>query len=129
MTTSSDRITAFTNDIDYLSDAPADDTNARAIMTAIHDLAQYIAACAARQLRPDYPFSPAFLDDDSDYLPAALALLDDLMIAATNDSAPLACDALIDRIFRDDLMLTIDHHYSDLPLDAPCDLPIRDQSL
>jgi hypothetical protein len=98
-------------------------------MTAIRDLAAYIAASADRKLAADYPsdFYIAFLDDDSDYLPAALDLMRDLMLALTDDDPDIACTTLLARIIRDDPMMTDDAiRYSELPLDAPCDLPIRD---
>jgi hypothetical protein len=96
-------------------------------MTAMRDLATYIANSANYKLRPDYPFNTAFLDDDSDYLPAALDMMNDLMIALTDDDPEIACTDLIARIERDDFMITESStRYSDLPLDAPCDLPIRD---
>jgi len=99
-------------------------------MTAMRDLADYISASAATKLTyPDrFPdFHIAFLDDDSDYLPAALDMMTELMRALTDDNPDDACDALIARIERDDTMLTDDAtRYSDLPLDAAIDLPIRD---
>lgn len=101
-------------------------------MTAMRDIARYIADAADHTLTlptrfPDTPFYIAFLDDDSDYMPAALDMMRDLMHALTDDNPDDACTELIARIERDDTMLTDDHtHYSELPLDAPCDLPIRD---
>lgn len=100
-------------------------------MTAMRDLAQYIADAANYQLTTiadQYPnFYIAFLDDDSDYLPAALDMMRDLMTALTDDNPDDASTALLDRIRRDDTMITDDStKYSDLPLDAPCDLPIID---
>lgn len=99
-------------------------------MTAMRDLARYIADSADRQLDQltTYPdFYCAFLDDDSDYLPAALDMMRDLMTALTDDEPDDAATALIDRIQRNDTMITDDHtRYTDLPLDAPCDLPFAD---
>lgn len=94
-------------------------------MRAMRDLARYIADSADHQLRAtDHP---AFLDDNSDYLPAALELMRDLMIALTDDDADIASSALIARIAADQSMITNDDiRYSELPLDAPCDLPIID---
>lgn len=101
-------------------------------MTAMRDLSRYIADAADHALSlpttyPDTPFYIAFLDDNSDYLPAALDMMRDLMIALTDDNPDDAATALIARIAADDHMLTDDSlRYSDLPLDAPCDLPIID---
>lgn len=99
-------------------------------MTAMRDLAAYIADSASTKLTypTRYPtFHIAFLDDDSDYLPAALDMMRDLMTALTDDDPDIACDALLARITRDDMMITEPStRYSDLPLDAPCDLPIAD---
>lgn len=99
-------------------------------MTAMRDLATYIAASADRKLADltTYPnFYCAFLDDDSDYLPAALDMMRDLMTALTDDDPDDAATALLDRIRRDDFMITEPTtRYSDLPLDAPHDLPIID---
>lgn len=98
-------------------------------MTAMRDLSAYIASSADRALArlTTYPdFYCAFLDDDSDYLPAALDMMRDLMTALTDDDPDIAATALIARITRDDTMITDDAtRYSDLPLDAPCDLPIQ----
>jgi hypothetical protein len=100
-------------------------------MTAMRDLATYIADAANSRLTTeltDYPtFYCAFLDDDSDYLPAALDMMTELMTALTDDDPDDAAIALIDRIRRNDTMITLpDYHYTDLPLDAPCDLPFAD---
>ena len=99
-------------------------------MTAMRDLAAYIADNATRRLNDitRYPdFYCAFLDDDSDYLPAALDMMRDLMTALTDDNPDDASTALITRICNDDFMITEPTtRYSDLPLDAPNDLPIRD---
>lgn len=54
-------------------------------------------------------------------------MMRDLMTALTDDDPDDAAIALLDRIRRDDTMITDDHtRYSDLPLDAPHDLPIID---
>jgi hypothetical protein len=98
-------------------------------MTAMRDLANYIAASADRKLDPNYPdiFYIAFLDDDSDYLPAALDMMRELMLALTDDDPDDASTALLARIIRNDTMLTDDStRYTDLPLDAPADLPFAD---
>jgi hypothetical protein len=97
-------------------------------MTAMRDLATYIADTATTKLNRDLDtFYCAFLDDDSDYLPAALDMMRDLMTALTDDFPTDACAALLDRITRDDYMITEPTtRYSDLPLDAACDLPIID---
>ena len=101
--------------------------NTTRCMTAMRDLATYIAASCDRRLAPDYPFNRAFLDDDSDYLPAALDMMRDLMTALSDDLFDDACDALIARIAADDMMITEPTiRYTDLPLDAPCDLPFAD---
>lgn len=100
-------------------------------MTAMRDLARYIADAADYELDPEraarYPnFYCAFLDDDSDYMPAALDMMRDLMTALTDDDPDDASTALLERIARDDHMITEPTiRYSELPLDAPCDLPIR----
>lgn len=104
-----------------------DNTNAIRCMTAMRDLALYIADAAAYRLTADYPFRTAFLDDDCDYMPAALDMMNDLMIALSSDYAELACDELISRIESDAPMISCpDIKYSDMPLDAPNDLPIID---
>lgn len=97
-------------------------------MTAMRELAQYIADSATNELNSKYPdFYCAFLDDDSDYLPAALDMMNDLMIALSSDDPDIAAIELIKRIRNDDYMITCpDNRYSELPLDAPCSLPIRD---
>lgn len=99
-------------------------------MTAMRDLATYIADNATRRLDDTtrYPnFYCAFLDDHSDYLPAALDMMRDLMTALTDDDPDDAATALLDRIRRDDFMINEPTtRYSDLPLDAPADLPIID---
>lgn len=110
-----------------MTTTPNDSTASIICMTAMRDLASYIADSANYKLRDDYPFRPAFLDDDSDYLPAALDMMRDLMTALSDDDSDIACANLIARISRDDFMITEPTtRYSDLPLDAPCDLPIRD---
>lgn len=97
-------------------------------MTAMRDLARYIADNADYELNNPHPnFYCAFLDDDSDYMPAALDMMRDLMTALTDDDPDDAATALLDRIRRNDTMITDDHtRYTDLPLDAPCDLPFAD---
>lgn len=128
---------AFLDDISARIDARTDDPksahdmpNLIRCMTAMRDLASYIANSAAHKLESidKYPdFYPAFLDDDSDYLPAALDMMNDLMIALSSDDPDIAADALIDRIQNDDMMISCpDIRYSELPLDAPHDLPIID---
>lgn len=108
-----------------------DQTANRTAMIALRDLATYIANSATYQLDilpARYPdtFYCAFLDDDSDYLPAALDMMRDLMTALTDDNPDTASRDLLDRIARDDFMITEPTtRYSDLPLDAPCDLPIQ----
>lgn len=124
-------MTNFNDDLTALINAHADrdddPTDARICMTAMRDIAASIAASADRTLAADYPFRIAFLDDDSDYLPAALDMMRDLMTALTDDYAELACTALLDRIRRNDTMIHDDFTtYTDLPLDAPCDLPFAD---
>jgi hypothetical protein len=100
-------------------------------MTAFRDIAQYLTNAANRELNRDPQraanFYCAFLDDDSDYMPAALDLMNDLMTALTDDDPDDAATALLARIERDDTLITEPSiRYSELPLDAPCDLPIRD---
>src|SRR5574339_165235 len=120
-------MTNFNDDLTSLIDAHRNDdtidsTAARICMTAMRDLADAISHSANRRLADDYPFRIAFLDDDSDYMPAALDMMRDLMIALADDYAELACAAILDRITRDDAMITDNSiTYSDLPLDAPCD--------
>lgn len=95
-------------------------------MTAMRDLATYIARAAQYEL--DSPYDNlycAFLDDDSDYMPAALDMMRELMTALTDDDPDDASTALLARITRDDTLMHDDFtRYSQLPLDAPCDLPI-----
>jgi hypothetical protein len=100
-------------------------------MTAMRDLADYISDCAQNELSSQYAnFYCAFLDDDSDYLPAALDMMRDLMTALTDDDPDDAATALLDRIRRDDFMITEPTiRYSDLPLDADIDLPIADMNI
>lgn len=140
MTTPNDAIAShYATRNDFLASIPArtdDPTSAHDMpnlircMTAMRDLAAYIANAASYKLdRIDtYPdFFPAFLDDDSDYLPAALDMMNDLMLALSCDDPDIAADELIARIERDEPMIcTPDISYSDLPLDAPCDLPFID---
>lgn len=97
-------------------------------MTAMRDLARYIADAAQSELDNPYPdFYCAFLDDDSDYMPAALDMMNDLMLALTYDDPDHAARILIDRITRDEHSITApDARYSEFALDAACDLPIRD---
>jgi len=99
-------------------------------MTAMRDIAAYILHNAQRQLdmRADYPdFYCAFLDDDSDYLPAALDMMNDLMIALTDDNPDIASAELLSRITRDDFLMTESStRYSELPLDANIDLPFAE---
>lgn len=96
-------------------------------MTALRDCALSIADAASRRLEPDYPFRIAFADDDSDYIPAALDMMTELMRALADDYSSDECDKLIERIRNDDMMLTDDNtRYSDLPLDIALDLPFHD---
>lgn len=101
-------------------------------MTAMRDLADYISDRASSMLDDSMPddFYCAFLDDDSDYLPAALDMMRELMTALTDDDPDDAATALRARMIADDTMITDPHtRYSDLPLDIDIDpdlLPIRD---
>jgi hypothetical protein len=118
---------------DYAMTNQPNHPDLRLTMTAMRDLAQYIADSAthALALRDTYPsFYCAFLDDDSDYLPAALDMMRDLMTALTDDDPDDAATALLDRIRRNDTMITDDAtRYNELPLDAPCDLPFAPDPL
>lgn len=105
----------------------------RLCMTAMRDLANYIAASAEHklELRNRYAdtFYCAFLDDDSDYLPAALDMMNELMTALTDDDPDDAATALLERIRHNDTMITDDStRYADLPLDCATDLPICDDA-
>lgn len=106
-----------------------DQTDLRFIMTEFRDLARHLADAADYQLKSPYTISNtfycAFLDDDSDYKPAALDMMRELMTALTDDTPDTAATELLARIQRDDTMLTEPTlHYSELPLDAPTNLPI-----
>ncbi len=99
-------------------------------MTAMRDLAQYIADRANEKLAlpSDTIRYCAFLDDDSDYLPAALDMMNELMTALTDDNPDDAAAALMRRIYNDDYMITDDATcYTDLPLDLDLDLPFADE--
>lgn len=119
----------------------APSTNNIRAMIAFRELALYLAANADHQLdrirtHPNI-FRAAFLDDDSDYIPAAIDMMNALTSALTADDSELECDILLSRIATDrpfsitpnslaaypratDAMIRID----DLPLDAPSSLPI-----
>lgn len=76
-------------------DAP---TANRRCMTAFRDLTRYLTECADHELSLSHPFRIAFLDDDQDYIPAAMRLLNDLADALTADETESACAALLDRL-------------------------------
>jgi hypothetical protein len=103
---------------------PLNLTASQRCMTAMRDLADYLSTHADLQLAPDYPFTPSFLDDDSDYMPAALDIMHELMTALTDDDSADACAELIARIERDDYTNSNpDLRYSEIALD--CDLDPR----
>ena len=108
--------------------APDDALDASArCMTAMMTLADYIRDAAAYKLRPNYPLRIAFLDDDSDYLPAALDMMNILMTALTDDEPELACRDLIESIARNDYHPTLYAHFSNTALDLQLPtLPIPD---
>lgn len=102
-------------------------TNNIRCMTAFRELARYCAESATHELDSfdRYSLRCAFLDDDSDYIPAAIDMLNALTAALTADYTELECDMLLariatDRLISDDLPFRI----SDLALDAPTSLPI-----
>ena len=104
-------------------------------MTAFRDIADYLSDNAARLLDDEYAtrypnFYCAFLDDDSDYMPAALDMMRELMTALSDDNPDDAAIALIARIRRNDYMITIpEYRYTDLPFDFDIDpdlLPLAD---
>lgn len=76
--------------------------DAIALMTAARDLARYIAAECDRELahhstpHPDYMTDfPAFVDDDSDYLPSATELLSIIIDSLSDAPDPSALMNLI----------------------------------
>ena len=99
-------------------------------MTAMRDLASYITDSANYELTNPHPnFYCAFLDDDSDYLPAALDMMNELMIALTDDDPDDAATALLDRIRNNDTLTNDTTRFNELPLDTPCDLPFAPDDL
>lgn len=75
--------------------------NARA-MIAFRDLTRYLTECADHEISliTAYPnaFRIAFLDDDSDYIPAAMRLLTALADALTADDCETQTTALMHRL-------------------------------
>lgn len=96
------------------SDAQRDNTRC---MIAFRDLARYLADCADHELSTliNYPdtFRIAFLDDDSDYIPAATRLLAALTDALTDDSTESACADFMHRLSTE----TDDDSFAAEPLD------------
>lgn len=101
--------------------------NNRRCMTAFLELAQYLADSAQHELDIplSYQFRCAFLDDDSDYIPAAIDMMNALTAALTADYTELECDILLARIATDrPISDALPFRISDISLDAPNSLPI-----